>query len=154
MNPTVICYRIGNWFHRHGMRRIGWVITWINRLIFGGFVPSSASLGKSIVIGYWGLGVVLHKDCVIGDYCHIGTNVTVGRNPGQPGVPKIGDHVYIATGAVVSGSICIGSRVIIGANSVVLSDLPDGVLAVGSPAKVVRELTQYELETVLSGIVP
>lgn len=150
MNPAVALYRIGNWFHRHKMQPIGWVISWINRFLFGGFLPSSASIGKSVVVGYWGLGVVLHKDCVIGDHCHIGQNVTVGRNPGQPGVPTIGDHVYVATGTVIAGDIRIGSHVVIGANSVVLDSLPDFVFAAGAPAKVKRHLSPEEIHQILN----
>ncbi len=120
------------------------MISWINRLCFGGFIPSSATIGKSVVIGYWGVGVVIHKEAVIGDGCHIGQNVTIGRNPGQQGVPKIGKDVYLAAGAVISGPIEIGDGAVIGANSVVLSDVPANCLAAGAPARVVREFTPDE----------
>jgi serine O-acetyltransferase len=84
------------------------------------------------------LGVVIHKDAIIGDDCSISQNVTIGRNPGDALVPRIGDRVYIAAGAVIAGEIFIGDDAVVGANSVVLSDVPAGALVVGAPARVVR----------------
>ena len=56
------------------------IVSWVNRLIFGCWVPSSATLGKNVVLGYWGIGVVIHSDSVIGDNTLISQNVTIGRN--------------------------------------------------------------------------
>ena len=54
-------------------------------------------------------------------------------------VSKIGNNVYIATGSKLIGGVNIGDNVCIGANSVVLSDIPSNSLAVGSPARIVKE---------------
>lgn len=62
----------------------------------------------------------------------IGSKFAGGLPDAQP--PKIGNNVFIGTGAVVLGNIHVGDDVIIGANSVVTKDVPDNCYAVGSPA--------------------
>lgn len=150
MNPVTALYRVGHGFHEYGMSWIGWVLSWIGRLLFACWVPASAKMGKGLKLGYWGLGVVIHKDAILGDYCHICQNVTIGRNPGKEGVPVIGNHVYLGAGAVVSGSIDIGNRAVIGANSVVLSDVPELALVAGAPARVIRILTLDEQQRIMA----
>ncbi len=98
MNPAMLVYRIGNRLHRAGFRRTAWLISWGNRFLFSAWIPSSAQIGRHVTLGYWGLGIVIHQDAVIGEGCRIGQNVTIGRNPGREGVPVIGKNVYIAAG--------------------------------------------------------
>lgn len=87
------------------------------------------------------VGIVIGP-CVIGDNVTIYQNVTIGkRGIGYGEVsPVIGDGVTIYAGAVVTGPIRIGNNAIIGANSVVLKDVPDGVVVAGVPAKVVSQI--------------
>lgn len=132
------------------MQNIGWALSWTCRFLFATWVPASAKIGRNVKLGYWGLGIVIHKDAVIGDDCHIGHHVTIGRNPGRPGVPEIGNKVYIGTGSVVSGSIKIADRVVLGANSVALTDLPELALAVGAPCKIIRILSVEEHRQILT----
>jgi len=70
----------------------------------------------------------------------IGSCVTIGEKGigHDAGVPVIGDNVYIPTGAVVIGGIRLGNNVKIGANAVVVTDIPDNATAVGVPAKVIK----------------
>jgi acetyltransferase-like isoleucine patch superfamily enzyme len=102
-----------------------------------------------------GLTVVAHRSVTIGDDVWFGPNVYVTdashemddpdhpigqrMEPAQP--VMIGDGAWLGTGVVVLPGVTIGRNVAVGANSVVASDLPDHTVAVGSPAKVVRELT-------------
>ncbi|WP_434043194.1 MULTISPECIES: serine O-acetyltransferase [Sorangium] len=142
-------YRIGNFFYRNRMVLIATMITWLNRFLFSAFVPSSATIGKNFKLGYWGLGVVIHSRAVIGDNCLVSQNVTIGRNFGSQGVPRIGNDVYVGTGSVVFGDISVGDNVIIGANSVVNKDVPSNTVVVGNPLKVIasgRTLKYYELD--------
>ena len=79
----------------------------------------------------------IHKDAVFGAQCTIMHNVTLGvshSRRGKPGVPIIGDRVFIGPNAVLYGGIHVGDDAMIGANSVVNRDVPDGALAVGCPA--------------------
>ena len=81
-------------------------------------------------------GVVVHRGAVVGDDCMVMQQVTVGQLA-TGGVPVIGSRVYIGAGAKVLGPVNIGDDARIGANAVVLKDVPPGATAVGVPAKVV-----------------
>ncbi|MFC7021126.1 serine O-acetyltransferase [Halomicroarcula sp. GCM10025743] len=86
------------------------------------------------------IGIVIGTGSPIGENCTILQNVTIGvKNPSDTQSPKIGDRVFIGSGAVILGDIEIGDGVVIGANSVVLSDVPEGVVIAGSPAEVVSK---------------
>jgi len=138
VNPAVGFYRVGHWFHSHGMPPVAWALSWLGRFLFAGMIPGSARIGPRFVCGYWGLGVVIHKDAVIGADCTIAQNVTIGRNPGDTRVPVLGDRVYVGAGAVIFGEIRIGDDAMIGANSVVLADVPARAVVAGVPARVIR----------------
>lgn len=87
----------------------------------GGFFPQHA----------WSTIVLAEK---IGKNCQVWQNVTVGKKYSGGGIPIIGDNVKICAGACVLGNIRIGNNVTIGANAVVLEDIPDNCIAVGVPA--------------------
>lgn len=139
MSPPVILYRISRFFYKSRARIFSKLISWLNRFLFSVWVPGSAAIGKNFTLGYWGLGIVIHSDTVIGNNCTIAQNVTIGRNFKDKRVPVIGDNVYIGAGSVIFGEITIGDNVIIGANSVISSDLPPGVIVAGNPAKIIRK---------------
>ncbi|MCD7785685.1 MAG: serine O-acetyltransferase [Oscillospiraceae bacterium] len=90
-------------------------------------------------LAYGGVGVVIHKNAVIGKDCIIESNVTIGGRNNIPGAPVIGDNVFIGTGAKILGNIRIGSGSIIGANAVVIYDVPEKCSVGGIPAKILHE---------------
>ena len=114
------------------------LITLFIRVMYNCYLPHNLNLGKNFVLGYGGLGVVIHDRTKIGEDCHVGQNVTIGGTSKKYGVPKLGNHIYIGAGAKILGPIKIGDNVVIGANSVVVKDVPSGSLVVGVPAKVVK----------------
>lgn len=108
----------------------------INYFLFNCSLPATAKIGKGTFCSHRGMSVVLHRKAVIGRNTIIGTCVTVGgKGKGVEGAPQIGDNCYIATGAKIIGPIVLGDNVTVGANSVVLCDVPDGDTVVGIPAK-------------------
>ncbi|ETT71778.1 serine O-acetyltransferase [Bacillus mycoides] len=113
-------------------------ITYLIRFIFGCYIPFSAQIGKKTTLGYGGLGIVIHGRAVIGDSCIINAGVTIGGTSKKNNVPKLGNKVYVGTGAKILGPVSIGNNVVIGANAVVLKDIPDNCMVVGIPAKVVK----------------
>lgn len=97
--------------------------------------------GRGLSIAHFG-SIVVNNNARVGKYCrlHSATNIGVGKN----GSPEIGDFVYVAPGAVISGGITIGSRSAVGANAVVLSSIPEGGIAVGVPARTVSQASSFE----------
>jgi serine O-acetyltransferase len=78
-------------------------------------------------------GVVIHPDAEIGDGCMIMQQVTLGQLATR-GAPRLGRNVYVGAGAKVLGGVVVGDKAAIGANAVVLCDVPAGYTAVGTPA--------------------
>jgi serine O-acetyltransferase len=115
------------------------IIELIIFLIYNSKIPSSCEIGRGTFFSYGGIGVVLHARCKIGDNVEIGTNVTIGGRSGHYDVPEILNNVYIATGAKILGPIKIGNNVIIGANAVVIKDVPSNVTVAGIPAKIIEK---------------
>ena len=110
----------------------------------GGVIPFQADIGEGTLIGYQGIGVVIHKKCVIGKNCHISQNVTLGGTSGFEEVPVLGNNVTVGAGANIIGPIHIGDNAVIGAGAVVIKDIPANSVAVGVPAKVVKIINKEE----------
>ena len=94
----------------------------------------------------------------VGDYTMFGPNVTVA-SAGHPILPElreqgyqynapvhIGKRCWLGAGVIIVPGITIGDNVVVGAGSVVTKDLPDNVIAVGNPCRVLRELNEYDKE--------
>lgn len=84
------------------------------------------------------LAIVVHKRATVGNNVVISPNVTIGGLSAHFDVPIIGNDVVIGAGARILGPVKIGDGARIGANAVVLDDVPAGGVAVGIPARVVR----------------
>lgn len=136
-------YRFGRW--RYGIRwkwlRVPFsflykVLKPISEILTGIELPCEATLGRRFRIDHFG-GIVISGDAVFGDDCVIRNGVTVGlKHTGQRGAPILGNRVDIGAGAKVLGAISIGDDVQIGANAVVLTDVPSNSIAVGVPARI------------------
>lgn len=131
-------YKLANILFKSNIPFFPAMISYFIRLIFSAWIPYSAEIGKGTVFGYGGLGVVIHSRSVIGEYCHIDQNVTIGGTSKIFEVPILKDYVYVGAGAKILGPIQIGNNVVVGANAVVIDDVPDGCLVVGVPARVVK----------------
>lgn len=115
--------------------RVAFVMTdWL----LGIELPYTVRLGRRVRI--WHHGGVVISARAIGDDVHIRHNTTLGvarRN--EPGLPIIGDRVDIGVGSCILGAVTVGDGAMIGANSVVVHDVPAGATAVGAPARVVMK---------------
>lgn len=119
-------------------------------VLFSSYIPPEAEIGEGTMLGYGGIGVVIHKDAKVGRHCLISHEVTIGGRSGIPGAPVIGDYVRIGAGAKILGNIHIGDFAVIGANSVVVKDVPSAAVVAGVPARELRRdpdpLTTYQRE--------
>ncbi len=115
-----------------------WLILTRLKYKYGYDIPPETKIGAGFYIGHFG-GVVISSMAVIGSNVNISQGVTIGFNSRgeHKGYPTIRNGVYIGPGAKIIGGITIGKNVAIGANAVVLSDIPDNAVAVGIPAKII-----------------
>lgn len=113
--------------------------------------------GKCVYANF-NLTMVDDTHIYVGDYTLFGPNVTVAT-AGHPIDPelrektyqynmpvRIGRNCWIGAGAVIVPGVTIGDNVVIGAGSVVTKDIPSGVVAVGNPCKVLREINEHDKE--------
>ena len=140
---ALVVYRFGRWrygikprFVRAPLSFVYKLLKFFSEMLLGIELPCETVIGRRLVIEHVG-GIVISGDAVFGDDCILRNGVTVGlRNRKQRGSPRLGDRVDIGAGAKLLGPIRIGNDVAIGANAVVLCDVPDNCIAVGIPAQV------------------
>jgi serine O-acetyltransferase len=133
----MICiYRLAHFLYRFRVPFLPWFLKVINRIIFSVSLPASVEVGRNVTFGYQGLGIVVHRQAVLGSNIVISPNVVIGGR-GCPGAPVIKDDVLIGAGACILGPVTIGRGAKIGANAVVLTDVPPHATAVGIPAHIV-----------------
>ena len=146
---VMVVYRFGRWRYTVRRRWLRLPFSFIYKLLkpfseilTGIELPCEATLGKRFRIDHFG-GIVISGDAVFGDDCVIRNGVTVGlRYTGVRGAPILGNRVDVGAGAKILGAIRIGDDVAIGANAVVLKDVPSNSIAVGIPARILPRRVQ------------
>lgn len=136
---AILVYRIFSFLNRLGIPTfpIRFPIEKLVEMFCGISIPASAKIGPGLRIHHFG-GIVLHDSVDIGKNATIYHNVTIGlKTDDGERAAKVGDNAYFGTGAVVLGAINLGNNVTVGANAVVLKDMPDHSTAVGNPAKII-----------------
>nr|WP_275296785.1 serine O-acetyltransferase [Bacillus sp. REN10] len=131
-------HRLAHAFYKRKFYFIARLISQISRFFTGIEIHPGAQIGRRLFIDH-GMGVVIGETCEIGDDVTIYQGVTLGGTGKEKGKrhPTVKDHVLIATGAKVLGSITVGENSKIGAGSVVLKDVPPDSTVVGIPGKIV-----------------
>lgn len=137
----MLVYRFGRWRYKikYKWLRLPFSIVYkffklLSQILTGIDLPCEVTIGKRLVIEHFG-DIIISGDTVLGDDVIIRNGVTIGlKKTGERGAPKIGNRVDIGAGAKILGPINIGDDAVIGANAVVLKDVPEGTLAVGVPA--------------------
>jgi serine O-acetyltransferase len=135
---AVISHRLHHKLYLKKMYLLARIISQITRALTGIEIHSGAIIGRKLFIDH-GMGVVIGETAVIGDGVTIYHGVTLGGTGKDKGKrhPNVEDNVVIGAGAKILGPINVRAGARIGANSVVLKDVPQNVTVVGVPAKVV-----------------
>ena len=136
---AVWLYRLSRLFWVIHLKLIAKIIANINRFLTGVEIHPGARIGKNFMIDH-GNGIVIGETSIIGNNVLIYHQVTLGGTGNERGTkrhPSICDNVMIAAGAKVLGDIHIGTNAKIGANAVVLKDVPANATAVGMPARLI-----------------
>ena len=131
-------HRISSWFWARRIYFLGRLASHIGRALTGVEIHPGAMIGKAFFIDH-GMGIVIGETAEIGDNVTLYHGVTLGGTTWQKGKrhPTIGNNVVIGAGAKVLGPVKIGDNTRIGANSVVISEIPSNSVVVGIPGKVV-----------------
>lgn len=138
---VMLVYRFGRWRYRVRPALLRKFFSVLYKILFkfvqivtGIELPCEVEIGRGFVIDHFG-GIVISGYARFGDNCRIRNGVVVGlKKVGEPCAPVIGNNVDIGAGAKILGPIRVGDNVFIGANAVVICDVPDNSIAVGVPA--------------------
>jgi serine O-acetyltransferase len=137
---AVMLHRLAHNMYKAGVPFFPRAISEFSRFLTGIDIHPGAKIGKNLIIDH-GMGVVIGETAVIGDDCLIYHGVTLGGvdlNPVKRH-PTLMNGVVVGAGAKILGNIVIGECSRVGANSVVIKDVPSHTTVTGIPAKVVNQ---------------
>ncbi|MCB5197350.1 serine O-acetyltransferase [Deefgea salmonis] len=148
---VMVIYRFGNWRYTVRFAILRKLLSLIykflkvgGQILTGIDLPCETRIGRRLRIDHFG-GVIISGDTIIGNDVILRHGVTLGlRHEGQSGAPTLGDRVEVGAGAKILGAIKIGNDAKIGANAVVLQDVPCGAVAVGIPARILPSVKRGE----------
>lgn len=144
---AMVTYRFGRW----AVARRNPAARWIAGKLYGGLyllteittgvhIPCGVTLGRRFHIVHADGSISIHPGVVIGDNVGVMHNVTIGTNMSEE-VPVIGNDVFIGVGASILGGVTVGNGARIAANSLVISDVPAGAVAMGVPARILKNFS-------------
>jgi serine O-acetyltransferase len=142
---AIAWHRMASWFWRHRMFFLGRLLSHVGRMLTGIEIHPGAAIGRRVFIDH-GMGCVIGETAEVGDDVTLYHGVTLGGISLEKGKrhPTLEDNVIVGSGAQVLGPIRVGQGARIGANAVVLADVPPGVTMVGIPARQVMARERVE----------
>lgn len=147
---AVILFRVAQALHRRGLRPLSRLVYFVNAVLFSVDLAPSADVGPGLTLPHpfgVAIGGGLEVDGVltevrIGRKARLMGGVRIGgggfEDRSRDGLPELGDDVWMMDGAKVFGRVRIGDRTVVAVSSIVTQDLPDGVVAIGTPARVMK----------------
>lgn len=128
---------VAHWLYRRQIPILPRFLMHVARFLTGIEIHPGAQIGRRFFIDH-GMGVVIGETAVVGDDCLIYHQVTLGGTGKEKGKrhPTLGNHVVVGAGTKILGAITIGDHARIGANSVVLREVPSHSTVVGIPGRV------------------
>ena len=139
---AILNHRIAHFFYKKRLFFIARLLSQFSRFLTGIEIHPGATIGKRLFIDH-GMGIVIGETAIIGDNCTIYHGVTLGGTGKERKKrhPTLKNNVVIGCGSKILGNITLGNNVKVGANAVVLKDVPDNKVVVGVPAKIVEKKT-------------
>ncbi|WP_274365244.1 serine O-acetyltransferase EpsC [Paenibacillus thermotolerans] len=136
---AIWAHRIAHALYRKRLFFLARIVSQASRFFTGIEIHPGARIGKRLFIDH-GMGVVIGETCEIGDDVVLYQGVTLGGTGKEKGKrhPTIGSNVVIGSGAKVLGSFTVGDFSRVGANAVVLQEVPENSTVVGNPGRIVR----------------
>jgi serine O-acetyltransferase len=134
---ALLYHRFAHWLSQRGWLLAGRFVSHLGRVLTGIEIHPGARIGKRVFIDH-GMGVVIGETAEVGDDVTLYQGVTLGGTSLTRGAkrhPTIGNGVIVSSGAQVLGPFRVGDGARIGAQAVVLSEVPDGATMVGIPAR-------------------
>lgn len=131
-------HTIAHFFYKRELKVLARMVSQLARFFTGIEIHPGAKIGKGLFIDH-GMGVVIGETAEVGDNVTIYHGATLGGTGKDKGKrhPTIGNNVIIGAGAKLLGPLYVGDNVKVGANAVVLKDIPANSTAVGIPAKII-----------------
>jgi len=148
LNPAlwaISVYRLGNWLYVDKpsplialpLKVVFLFANLFCEVVMEMHLDCQATIGPGLYIAHIG-GVHINPAAVLGKNCDIAHRVTIGASAmGRQGVPVLGDEVYVGTGATLVGKIKIGSGAKIAANTLVITNVPEGATVMGVPGRII-----------------
>ena len=136
---------MGNWLNvsppnvlvRIPLKAVSLVLNKLCEVVMEMCIDPMATIGEGLFIAHIG-GVHINPEATLGKNCDIAHRVTIGTSAmGRKGAPVLGDEVYVGTGASIVGKIRVGSRAKIAANTLVMTNVPEGATVMGVPGRIV-----------------
>ena len=148
LNPAVwaiAIYRFGNWLYTAKpffligipLKVVYFFAYMFSEVIMEMCIDAQAVIGGGLHISHIG-GVHINPEAVLGRNCNLTHRITIGTSAmGRQGSPVVGDNVYIGTGATLVGKIKIGNGAKIAANTLVITNVPEGATVMGVPGRII-----------------
>jgi serine O-acetyltransferase len=136
---ALLAHRAAHALLEAGVPLLPRAIAYVTRAVTGVEIHPAAQIGREFFIDH-GSGVVIGETAVVGNCVTLYQGVTLGGTGFQRGKrhPTLGDNVTVGSGAKLLGPIAVGDGAKVGANTVVVEDVPPGATVVGNPGHTVR----------------
>jgi serine O-acetyltransferase len=133
---SMVLYRVMQAARRHGLKPVELLANRLNGIFCNCYIGRGAEFGRGFVMVHAD-GLVINRLVRGGENIYVEHQVTIGADRGTS--PVLGNNIFIGAGAKIIGPVTIGDGARIGANAVVVKDVPAYATVVGVPAKVVRQ---------------
>lgn len=136
IHQAIFLYRLSSWLYKHKLSPLATIVWSLNIKKNSCDISPKATIGPGITMHH-SVGIVIGPGVKIGKNLNIFQNTTLGTR-GKGEYPQLGDNVELFSGCAVLGGVNVADNVKIGANSVVIHDIPPNSTAVGAPARIIK----------------